>query len=424
MNVIVIGAGIGGLTAALSLHAAGIDVRVYETAAEMKALGFGINLQPNAARELIELGLGEALAETAIETSELGYYNKLGQLIWSEPRGRRAGYVWPQYAIERCDLQKLLFDAVKARIGADNVLTGHHLVSFEQDSSGVTAHFIERGSGRHLPPARSDVLVGCDGIHSAVRAQLYPEEGPPVGSGRVHWRGTVEAEPFLGGRTHATMGYSDQRAVVYPISRKAADRGRSRMSWVVVVPAFGADSDLTWGRKVLNNLVVEHFKNWNFSWLNFAELISKTAEIYEYPEADRNPLPRWSFGRVTLLGDAAHPMRPVGAQAGSQAVIDARVLAFVLANAAMPEQALEQYDAHRRPTMNAVVLRNRGFGPAVIMELAEERAPQGFGDIEDVISRRELEEISLAYKAEAGFDPIQLNQRHTLAVERTVSADR
>ena len=144
MNVTVIGAGIGGLTAALSLHAAGIDVRVYESVADMKAIGFGINLQPNAARELIELGLGEALAETAIETAELGYYNKLGQLIWSEPRGRAAGYTWPQYAIERGDLQMILLDAVKARIGAENILTGHHLVSFEQDSSGVTAHFIER----------------------------------------------------------------------------------------------------------------------------------------------------------------------------------------------------------------------------------------------------------------------------------------
>jgi 2-polyprenyl-6-methoxyphenol hydroxylase-like FAD-dependent oxidoreductase len=424
MNVTVIGAGIGGLTAALSLHAAGIDARVYETVAEMKALGFGINLQPNAARELIELGLGEVLAETAIETAELGYYNKLGQLIWSEPRGRRAGYAWPQYAIERGALQEILLDTVKARIGADNVLTGHHFVSFEQDGSGVTAHFVERGSGRHLLHARSDVLVGCDGIHSAVRAQLYPGEGPPRGSGRVHWRGAVEAEPFLGGRTHATMGFSDQRAVVYPMSRKAADRGCSRMSWVVVVPALGSNSDLTWGRKVSNDLVVEPFKHWNFSWLNFAGLIRRTTEIYEYPEADRDPLPRWSFGRVTLLGDAAHPMRPVGAQAGSQAVIDARVLAFVLANSPFPEQALEQYDAHRRPNMNAVVLRNRGFGPAIIMELAEERAPQGFSEIEDVISRRELEEISLAYKAEAGFDPGELNRRRTLTVERAAPAGR
>jgi len=424
MNVTVIGAGIGGLTAALSLHAAGIDVRVYESAGEMKAIGFGINLQPNAARELMELGLGEALAETAIETTELRYYNKLGQLIWSEPRGGRAGYAWPQYAIGRSDLQMILLDAVKARIGAENIRTGHHLVSFEQDGSGVTAHFIERGSGRRLPSARSDACVGCDGIHSVVRAQLYPGEGPPVGSGRVQWRGVVEAEPFLDGRTHATMGFSGQRAVIYPMSRKAADRGRSRMSWVVIPPAPAANRNATGGRKVSNDLVVEPFKHWNFSWLDFASLIRRTGEIYEYHEVDRNPLPRWSFGRVTLLGDAAHPMRPTGAQAGSQAVVDARVLAFALASTAPPEQALEQYDVQRRPTMNALTLRNRELGPAAVMELAEQRAPRGFSKIEEVISRCELEEIALTYKAEAGLDPTSLNQRPTLTVRRDVPLPR
>jgi len=421
MLVTIVGAGIGGLTAALSLHAAGIDVRVYESAREMKALGFGINLQPNAARELIELGLGEMLAQTAIETASLSYYNKWGQLIWSEPRGRAAGYAWPQYAIERGDLQAILLDAVKARIGSEGVLTGHHFVSFEQDDLGVTAYFVERANGECLGSTRSDVLIACDGIHSAVRAQLYPAEGPPVGSGRVHWRGAAEAEPFLGGRAHATMGFSDQRAVVYPMSRKAAERGRSRLSWVVAVPAPEADGNLSWGRKVSNGLVCETFAHWNFDWLQFSKLIYGTTDIYEYPEADRNLLPRWTFGRVTLLGDAAHPMRPVGAQAGSQAVIDARVLAFVLANSSTPQEALERYDAQRRPVMNNMVLRNREFGPAIIMELVEQRAPQGFNKIEDVITRKELEEISVTYKAEAGFDPAALNQRGTLSTVRSAS---
>lgn len=416
MNVSMIGAGIGGLTAALSLHAAGCDVRVYESVADMKAIGFGINLQPNAVRELIELGLGDALAETAIETAELGYYNKLGQLIWSEPRGLRAGYAWPQYAIGRADLQMILLDAVKTRIGADKVLFGYQFISFEQDGSGVIAHFIERGSKRRLPSARSDVLVGCDGIHSAVRAQLYPAEGAPVSSGQIQWRGVVEAAPFLGGRTHATMGFRDQRAVVYPISRKAADNGRSRISWVVNMPALSYGQNGTWDRKVSSDVVVQRFANWNFSWLDFAGLIRKTGEIYEYVEADRDPLARWSFGRVTLLGDAAHPMRPIGAQAGSQAVVDGRVLAFALATTATPEQALEQYDAQRRPAMNTVMLRNRQFGPAVVMEIAEQRAPQGFDNIEEVISRRELEEISIAYKSEAGFEPEELNHRRTWTV--------
>ena len=417
----VIGGGIGGLTAALSLHAAGIDVRVYESVADIKPLGLGINLQPNAVRELIELGVGDALAATAIETAELAYHNKLGQLIWSEPRGLAAGYAWPQYSIDRGDLHTILLDAVKDRIGPDNVFAGHHLVSFEQNGSGVTAYFIDRRSRQPLPPQSGDVLVGCDGIHSVVRAQLHPNEGPPVSSGRIQWRGVVEAEPFLTGRTHVTMGFSEQRAVVYPISRKVADRGRSRINWVAILGRQSVSSGReTWDRMVSKDRFVHRFKDWNFEWIKFADLISRTDEIYEYPAHDRDPLPRWSFGRVTLLGDAAHPMWAIGAQAGSQAIVDARVLAFALATAPTAEQALEQYDAQRRPIMSAVTLKNREFGPAIVMEIAEQRAPNGFRKIEDVIARRELEDISRAYKIEAGFDPEVLNKRPSLTVPRAV----
>ena len=417
MKAVVIGAGIGGLTTALSLHAAGIYTRVYESAADMKGLGVGINLQPNAVRELIELGLGDALAATAIETAQLGYYNKFGQLIWSEPRGLAAGYAWPQYSIGRSDLQMILLTAVKERIGAENVFAGHHLVSFEQHSSGVTAYFIKRDSGTHLPPQRGDILIGCDGIRSAVRALLYPYEGPPVPSGRIQWRGVVEGEPFLGGRTHVTMGFSDQRAVVYPISKKAADRGRSRINWLAVLGRQSATGERgTWDRKVSKDRFFHYFKDWNFDWIKFADLICHTEEIYEYPKEDRDPLPRWSFGRITLLGDAAHPMLPIGAQAGSQAIVDARVLAFALATAPTPEQALDRYEAQRRPIMNAVTLKNRKFGPAIVMEIAEQRAPNGFDNIEDVITRRELAEISLAYKVAAGFDPAGVNQRASLTI--------
>ena len=421
LTVMVIGGGIGGLATALSLHAAGIGVRVYESVAEIKALGVGINLQPNAVRELVELGLADRLAVTAIETAALAYHNKHGQLIWSEPRGFAAGYAWPQYSIDRGDLQMILLDAVKNRIGADNVFAGHHLVSFEQDGSGVTAYFIDRRSGQPIPPHRGDVLVGCDGIHSVVRAQLYPSEGSPVPSGRIQWRGVVEAEPFLTGCTHVTMGFSNQRAVVYPISREAADRGRSRINWVTVLGQQSATSERgAWDRKVPKDRFFPYFKDWNFEWIKFADLISRTGEIYEYPLSDRDPLPRWSFGRVTLLGDAAHPMWPIGAQAGSQAIVDARVFAFALATEPTLERALEQYDAQRRPSMNAVTLKNRKWGPAVVMEIAEQRAPGGFRNIEDVISRRELEDISRAYKIEAGFDPETLNKRPSLSVPRAL----
>lgn len=418
MKAMIVGAGIGGLTMALSLHAAGIDVAVYESVADIKALGVGINLQPNAVRELIELGLGDALEKTAIETAELHYYNKHGQLIWSEPRGLAAGYLWPQYSISRGDLQMILLNAVKQRLGADNVLTGYHFASFEQDGSGVTARFIDRSSDSELPQQRGDILIGCDGIRSTIRSQLYPDEGVPVPSGYVQWRGTLEAEPFLDGRTNAIIGFSGCRGVVYPIGKGAV--GRTRINWLTVLrnqSASGVPS--TWNHKVSKDRFFHLFKGWNFGWIKFADLIYDTSEIFEFVELDREPLPRWSFGRVTLVGDAAHPMRPHGAQAGSQAILDARLLAFMLAGRHTVKQALEAYDRERRPIMNAVTMRNRNFGPTIVMELAEQRAPKGFANIEDVISRRELGEIACAYKVEAGFDPATVNSRPSLTPHRT-----
>jgi 2-polyprenyl-6-methoxyphenol hydroxylase-like FAD-dependent oxidoreductase len=412
MRVMIVGAGIGGLTTALSLHAAGIDTVVYESVPEIKPLGFGINLQPNAICELIGLDLGDALAATGIETSELRYYNKHGQLIWSEPRGLAAGYAWPQYAIGRGDLQKILLNAAKGRIGAQNVLTGCHLISFEQDHSGVTARFVDRERGKQIALQRGDALVGCDGIHSAVRSQLYPYEGAPVSSGYLQWRGTIEAEPFLDGRTNAIIGFSRRRGVVYPIGAEAARRGCARINWLTVLadPSASAAS-ATWDNKVSKDRFFHHFKDWNFGWMKFADLISDTNDIYEFSEQDREPLPRWSFGRVTLVGDAAHPMRPHGAQAGSQAIVDARVVARTLASEPTVEQAFEAYDGIRRPIMNAVTIRNRKFGPSIVMELAEQRAPRGFAKVEDVIPRRELEQIARAYKVEAGFDAATVNLR-------------
>jgi 2-polyprenyl-6-methoxyphenol hydroxylase-like FAD-dependent oxidoreductase len=423
VKVLVIGGGIGGLTTALSLHAAGIEVEVFEQVPRIEALGVGINLQPNAVRELIELGLGDELAKAAIETSALSYYNKLGQLIWSEPRGMAAGYRWPQYSIDRGDLHLILYAAVCQRIGAGAVSTGHRLTHFTQSSGGVEAHFVDRESGRELLSRKGDALIGCDGIHSAVRVQLYPDEGGPVSSGRIQWRGVLEAEPFLDGRTHVTIGSSLRRAVIYPISNKIAATGRSLINWITVLGKQAAsDVPGTWDRRAPKERFFEHFRDWNFDWIPFADLIAKTEEIFEYPKDDREPLPRWTFGRVTLLGDAAHPMRPVGSQAGSQAIVDARVLAHALGTAKDTNDGLERYQAQRLAPMNAMVLRNRQFGPSIIMEIAEERAPNGFERIEDVIPFGELEEISRSFKSAAGFDPEQLNRRPSFDVPVRLTA--
>jgi 2-polyprenyl-6-methoxyphenol hydroxylase-like FAD-dependent oxidoreductase len=418
VQVLIVGGGIGGLTAALSLHAAGIDCCIYESVVSLRALGVGINLQPNAVRELTELGLGDALAETAIETSTLAYYNKHGQLIWSEPRGRAAGYRWPQYSIHRGELLILLLDAVRARLGPERIRTGHHFVAFEQDQFGVSARFMRRADGTSVT-ARADLLVGADGIHSSVRAQLYPNEGKPVFSGLIHWRGALEAEPFLDGRTQVMIGHHDQRSVVYPISAKSQRHGRSLVNWLTLLaePGDAAERE-NWDRRVGKERFFEPFKQWNFPWLPLADLISATPEIFEYPMSDRDPLPAWTFGRVTLLGDAAHPMRPVGSQAGSQGVVDARVLAHALAGAVDPAKGFLDYEAVRRPAMNEVVLRNRQFGPEIVMQMAEERAPGGFNNIEDIIPRRELEDVSLSFKKAAGFDPETVNTRTSYSVER------
>ena len=420
MKVLVVGGGIGGLTAALSLEAAGIEAEIFEQVHKIEALGVGINLQPNAVRELIELGLGEDLKKVAIQTSTLTYYNRLGQPIWSEARGLDAGYSWPQYSIDRGDLHMILHAAVKSRLGESRVHTGHRLVLVEQSASGVVAHFVDRLSGKPLRSYRGDALVGADGIHSALRKQLYPDEGPPISSGRIQWRGVIEADPFLDGRTHVTIGSRNCRAVIYPISEKARSRGRSLINWITVLGEQMASSEAAiWDRRASKERFFEHFKDWNFDWLPLADLIAQTSEIFEYPKDDRDPLARWTFGRVTLLGDAAHPMRPVGSQAGSQAVVDARVLAASLAAASSVENGLKTYESDRLPIMNRVILTNRELGPSIIMDMAAERAPNGFSNIEDVIPRCDLEEISLSFKKTAGFDPETLNARKSLTVRRT-----
>jgi 2-polyprenyl-6-methoxyphenol hydroxylase-like FAD-dependent oxidoreductase len=419
MKVLVIGGGIGGLSAALSLAAAGIEVAVFEQVQKIEALGVGISLQPNAVRELVELGLGDALKAVAIETSTQTYCNRLGQAIWSEPLGLAAGYAWPQYSIDRGDLHLILLQAVEQRIGANNVFTGRSCVGFEQSAGGVTAHFADKMRGAPLPSHHGDALIGADGIHSAVRAQLYPCEGPPISNGRILWRGVIEGGPFLDGRTFVMIRSRDRHAVIYPMSERARARGRSLINWATVLGCEQASGELpTRQRKATQERFFAHFKDWNFDWIPFADLISATPEINEYPLEDRNPLPRWSFGRVTLLGDAAHPMTPIGSQAGSQAIVDARVVAMTLACEPTVEQGLLAYERIRLPAMNAVILRNREFGPSLIMERAEERAPDGLTDIEQVILRREIAEAALAFKVAAGFDPPSLNARPSYSVGR------
>ncbi len=413
MTVLIAGGGIAGLTAALSLHQTGVDCRVFESVSGIKPLGVGINLLPHAVRELFELGLQDALTATAIPTAELAYFNKLGQCIWSEARGRDAGYNWPQFSIHRGELHLILLRAVRERLGADRILTGHHLAGWEETGGGVRARFIDRQTGATLADAEGALLIGADGIHSAVRQALYPDEGPPVWNGAILWRGTTRAEPFLTGRSMIMAGHEFQKFVAYPISRAASEQGEAEINWIAERKFQPGQS---WRREDWNragNLddFLPQFADWRFGWLDVPKLIRAAGPCFEYPMVDRDPLDRWSFGRVTLMGDAAHPMYPIGSNGASQGILDARVLAREIRRAGATPAALTAYEAERRPATGKIVLANRANGPEQVMQLVEQRAPNGFDRIEDVLTPAELEGTAAEYKRIAGFDRDALNAR-------------
>jgi 5-methylphenazine-1-carboxylate 1-monooxygenase len=416
MRVIVAGGGIGGLSLALSLHAAGIEAEVFEAVREMKPVGVGINLLPHATRELIELGLGERLAEAAIATEALIYANRFGQEIWREPRGRFAGYDWPQYSIHRGRLQMLLADVVRERLGADAVRLDRQVARVETSDAGASA-WLRDADGGDRGQVTADVIVGADGIHSAVRAQFYPDEGPPLWNRRVLWRGVTEAAPFLGGAAMVMAGHQDQKFVCYPIDPALAARGASLVNWIAELRF--AETDV-WRREDWNRAgrledFLPRFEDWRFGWLDAPALIRGAERVYEYPLVDRDPIARWTFDRVTLLGDAAHPMYPIGSNGASQAILDARTLAFELAEGGSVDEALARYEAARRPATTRLVLLNRGNGPEQVMQRAHERAPSGFADVHDVLSQAELEATAGEYKRIAGFDRDGLNARASLS---------
>ncbi|MDX6570034.1 MAG: 5-methylphenazine-carboxylate 1-monooxygenase [Gaiellales bacterium] len=410
-EIMIAGGGIGGLTAALALQRRGIEATVFEAARQIRPLGVGINLLPHSVRVLSALGLQDELAATAIETAELAYFNRHGQPIWSEPRGRGAGYDFPQFSVHRGELQLLLERVARERLGPDRVICGHALADFETVGHDVIARFVRRGE--HVPDHlhRGQALVGADGIHSRVRARLHPGEGPPRYAGRMLWRALSRGPRFLTGRSMIMAGHQDQKFVCYPISAVGAeDDGESLINWIAELAVPGdTPPPQDWSRRVDASVFCEPFAEWRFDWLDVPTLIAGADEIYEYPLADRDPLDHWGAGPVTLLGDAAHPMFPIGSNGASQAILDAEALADALARTTNIESALAEYERMRRGPTSQIVLANRQNGPERVMQLAEDRAPGGFERIEDVIPRDELEQIAASYKAIAGFAPEQVN---------------
>jgi 2-polyprenyl-6-methoxyphenol hydroxylase-like FAD-dependent oxidoreductase len=416
MKVVIAGAGIGGLTLALMLHQRGIECELFESVRELKPLGVGINLLPHAANEMHQLGLLDTLKESGVQTSALHYYNCHGQAIWQEPRGLAAGYPVPQVSIHRGELQMHLAQAVRQHVGAAHIHTGMAFESARQDNQGVTALFRHRESSE-LHEIRADLLIGADGIHSAVRRFLAPANNELQFSGRMLWRAVTEAEPYLDGRTMFMAGHQDQKFVCYPISEPLRQKGRSLINWIAELRVPNGQLPSTdWNRQVDAEVFSAPFQSWRWDWIDIPAIIGSAQAIYEFPLVDKDPLPRWAYQRIALLGDAAHPMYPIGSNGSAQAILDARYLADRLAACANNRHealtlALKEYEAERLPITAGIVLRNRLNGPEHVMQIAHERAPDGFKHIHDVVPEIELNEISLRYKRLAGFDPSRFGAR-------------
>jgi 2-polyprenyl-6-methoxyphenol hydroxylase-like FAD-dependent oxidoreductase len=410
--IIIIGAGIGGLSFALALHQAGVPFRIYEAAAELKPLGVGLNLLPHAIKELTGLGLQAKLLAQGVETGEYCFYTRHGQLIYREPRGRAAGYDWPQISIHRGDLHGTLADAAKERLGAGAVVLGHKCVGLEQDASGVTARFVDP-QGVALPPVRGAVAVACDGVHSAARQQFHPAEAVPRYEGTTQYRGTTRWKPFLTGASMAYLGtYETGKLIIYPIRNDIDAEGRQLINWVIEVSRPNDRLLRDWNRKSRVEEFIGSFEHCTFDWLDIPAVLRAADAVYEYPMVDQDPLPFWTADRITLLGDAAHPMMPRGSNGAAQAIIDATTLAGLLAGGPDWQAALKAYEAKRLQATANVVLANRGIAPDAIIRVVEERTGgRPFARIEDVISREELVQWQERYRKVAGFAADDLKGR-------------
>ena len=390
-EILIIGGGIGGLTLALALHARSLPCRIFEAASEFRPLGVGINMMPHAIRVLTALGVETNLEARGVEAREFTYFNRHGQLIFTEPCGRFGGYAYPHFSIHRGDLHEVLLDAVIDRLGAGAMHLGHRCVRVEQDTAGVTVRFDDAA------PRTGAVAIAADGFHSAVRRQFYPSEGPPQFGGINMWRGVTRREPFLSGASVTRIGtVSRGKMTIYPI--RQFDDGTQLINWVTEQPRD--DHKLNdWATPGRIEDFIEPFADWRFDWLDIPDLIADAAYIFEYPMVDRDPVDKCTFGRVTLMGDAAHPMYPRGGNGGAQAILDAETLAILLCECDDPLAALLTYEDQRLDVTREIVLTNRDRPPDYIIEKVEAlTSGQPFERIEDVIDPAELAAISDRYK--------------------------
>jgi 2-polyprenyl-6-methoxyphenol hydroxylase-like FAD-dependent oxidoreductase len=403
-DIIIVGAGIGGLTLGLALHQAGLPCRIFETATEIRPVGVGINLLPHATKELAALGPEPVLAQAAIATRDATFFNRFGQLIYQEPLGLAAGYQHPQFSIHRGDLQMILLDAFRARAGHDRLLTGYHCTGVEQDETGVSVSFSDRPEGASRGAVRGCVAIACDGINSAIRKQFFPGEGEPRYSGVNMWRGVTRWKPILSGASMVRAGWlSHGKMVIYPIRQPAEADGLQLVNWVAEIET-ATYRKRDWNRPGSIDDFIGAFADWHFDWLDVPAFIRAADSVLEFPMVDQDPLPRWSFGLTTLLGDAAHPMVPRGSNGAGQAILDARALVSALLEHGVSVAALAAYEKQRLEATTRIVLTNRTNPPdAILREVFERSGDRPFKAIDDVISRAELVALSEGYKQIAGY---------------------